>query len=309
MRLHVLPVALAAIGTICVTYAQQPPRTVRTVGITPIGPLVPISNPEYTFAEVYFLSNGGANALAVVTTAGAVLIDAKLPGWGPATLEALEQVTDMPVTTIINTHAHEDHAGANSEYPGPVEIVVHENSSRRLVRSAAKGKTVKTFGDHTSVTVGTRTLHVYHFGRGHTDGDAIVVIPDTKLAYVGDLFAEKAVPVVDPGSGGSALALPQTLARAITEITGVEWVVTGHGPPPEGRRRDWRTWKDFQEYAEFTRDFVAAVTAAWKNGRTVDQAVSKLTLQEKYKGYRMDGAKATIETIFTELKRSSAAKR
>ena len=306
MRLHALPVALAAFGTLCVTYAQQPPRT---VGITPIGPLVAISNPEYSFAEVYFLSNGGANALGVVTADGAVLIDAKLPGWGPAVLDALQQVTDMPVTTIINTHAHEDHAGADAEYPGPVEIVMHENSSKRLVRGAGTGRTVRTFGDHTTVTVGKRALQVYHFGRGHTDGDAIVVIPDVKVAYVGDLFAEKAVPVIDPASGGSALALPQTLARAIKEITGVEWVITGHGPPPPGRRRDWRTWNDFREYAEFTRDFAAAVTAAWKNGRTVEQTVSELTLPDKYKDYSREGAKATIETIFTELRRSSAAQR
>ena len=306
MKLRALAVALAVSGTLSVTHAQQRPRT---VAITPIGPLVSIANPEYTFAEVYFLWNGGANVLAVGTPDGAVLIDAKLSGWGPAALEALGQVTDMPVTTIINTHAHDDHAGADNEYPGTVEIVMHENSSKRLTRSAGAGKTVKTFGDRTSVTVGNRPLHVYYFGKGHTDGDAIVVIPDTKRAHVGDLFMERGVPVIDPASGGSALALPETLARAIKEITGVEWVVTGHGPPPEGRKRDWRTWKDFQEYADFTRDFVAAATAAWKKGRTVDQTVSELTLPDRYKGYRMDGAKATIETIFSELKRSPASAR
>ena len=93
------------------------------------------------------------------------------------------------------------------------------------------------------------------------------------------------------------------------EITGVDCVMTGHGPPPRGRRRDWRTWNDFREYAEFTRDFVAAVTAAWKNGKTVDQAVSGLTLPDKYEDYRMEGARAMIEAIFTELRQSSVAPR
>src|SRR5437870_12060386 len=68
--------------------------------------------------------------------------------------------------------------------------------------------------------------------RSRTDGDAIVVI---KTAYDGDLFAEKALPVVDSASGGSALALPETLARAAREITGVDRVVTGHAAWPGNR--------------------------------------------------------------------------
>jgi glyoxylase-like metal-dependent hydrolase (beta-lactamase superfamily II) len=306
MRLKLVAAILAAFSTMYVVHAQQPPGR---VAITPIGPLVSVFSPEYFFAEVYFMSNGGANALSVVTDDGAVLIDAKLPGWGPAVLEAMRRVTDIPVTTIINTHAHEDHVGADAEYPEVTEILMHENSSRRLARSGGKRPMVKTFGDHTSLTLGKRTLHVYYFGKGHTDGDAIVTIPDARVAFVGDLVAEKAVPVIDPASGGSALALPQTLARATKEITGIEYIITGHGPPPPGRQRNWPTWNDFREYADFTRDFVAAATAAWKNGRTAEQAAAELKLPDKYKNYRMDGARAAIETIFAELKQSTGTKR
>jgi len=306
MRLRAVAVTLAAFSMVCVVHAQQPPGI---VAITPIGPLVSVFSPEYFFAEVYFLSNGGANALSVVTDDGAVLIDAKLPGWGPAVLEAQRRVTDIPVTTIINTHAHEDHAGADAEYPGLSEILVHENSSKRLARKAGSGAKVRTFGDHTPLTLGKRTLQVYYFGKGHTDGDAIVAIPDARVAFVGDLVAEKAVPVIDPASGGSALALPQTLARATKEITGIEYIITGHGPPPKGRARNWPTWNDFREYADFTRDFVDAATAAWKNGRTAEQAAAELKLPDKYKNYRLDGAKATIETIFAELKQQRGAAR
>jgi cyclase len=220
----------------------------------------------------------------------------------------------MPVTAIINSHAHEDHAGANAEYPDAVQILMHENSGKRLARSAAKNKGVKTFRDTMPVTIGNRPLHVYYFGKGHTDGDAIVVIPDIKAAYVGDLVVEKALPVVDLAAGGSALALPETLARAVREITDVDRIVTGHGRWP-GSKADpggiqrWPAWSDFQEYAEFTREFVDAVTAAWKKGRSVEQAAAELRMPEKYKDYRLDGAKAMIETIFKELKQSPAAKR
>jgi cyclase len=298
---------LLALGIVCVAYAQQPPSG----GNSPKQLFVDVS---FLRNEVYFLSNGRANAVAVVTAGGIVLLDAMSAGWGPAGVDALQKVSYMPVTAIINTHAHEDHSGADAEYPGPVQIVMHENSRKRFAQGAGPGRTVRTFRDHLSVTVGKRPLHVYYFGKGHTDGDAIVVIPDIKAAYMGDLVAEKALPVVDLASGGSALALPQTLARAAKEITGVEHIITGHGRWPGTKTntagiQGWPTWKDFGDYAEFTREFVDAVTAAWKNDRTAEQVEAELRMPEKYKDYRLDGAKVMIETIFNELKQSPAAKR
>ena len=237
-----------------------------------------------------------------------MLIDAKLPGWGPALLDTLQQVTDDPVIAIINTNADEDHAGADGEYTGKVDVVMHENAAGRFLKRSGTGAAspaIKTFGNRMSLTIGRTELQVYHFGKGHTDGDAVVVLPHARIAYVSDLFAEKSVPVIDRASGGSALALPQTLARAVAEITGVDRVITGHGPAPQGRGRPWPTWDEFREYADFTREFVAAAQAAWKSGRTVEQAVSELRLPDKYKDYRMDGARAAIETIFAELKQGA----
>ncbi len=300
MRAATVAAVLAALVAVCVVHAQQPPGIVDAYFL---------SN------EAYFLNNGQVNAIAAVTADGVVLLDAMPAGWSRAVLTKLEGLTDMPVTTIINTHAHEDHAGGDAEYPDAAQIVMQENSGRRLARRAGAGKTVKTFTDHLALTIGRRALHVYYFGRAHTDGDAIVVIPDIKTAYVGDLFAEKALPVVDPASGGSALALPETLARAAREITGVDRVVSGHAawpgnrPATGGALLGWPGWNAFREYAEFTREFVDAVTAGWKTGKTVDQVAAGLRLPEKYKEYRLDGARAMIETIFTELKQSPPTKR
>src|SRR6185436_17773144 len=91
MRRHTAAATLAVIGTLCTARAQQPPRT---VGITPIGPLISLFSKEYFFTEVYFLSNGGANALTIVTDDGAVLIDAKQAGFGSAVLDAMRRVTE-----------------------------------------------------------------------------------------------------------------------------------------------------------------------------------------------------------------------
>lgn len=297
MKLNTAAAVLAGVATVSVALAQQPP-----------GKRANQKQVDAYFLrnEVYFLSNGEANAIAAVTGDGIVLLDAMPAGWGGAVLNTLQVVSYMPVAAIINTHVHGDHAGADAEYPAPVQIVMHDNSAKRFAKGAGPGKTITTFRDHLPLALGKRPIHVYHFGKGHTDGDAIIVIPDIRAAYAGDLFVKKALPVVDLASGGSALALPATLARAAKEITNVDHVVVGHGGWPEGNAdvaglARWPTWSEFHEYTEFVREFVDAVTAAWKNKRTVEQTVAELKMPEKYKDYRLDGARAMIETLFKEL--------
>ena len=77
------------------------------------------------------LSSAGTTA-AFVTTGGVVLVDAKLPGWGKAIMDKLEEITGKPLTTVINTHAHFDHVGGNVEFPEGVEIVAHENTAELM---------------------------------------------------------------------------------------------------------------------------------------------------------------------------------
>src|SRR5438128_157263 len=83
---------------------------------------------------LYVLIGGGGNTLALMRDDGVVVIDTKLPGWGAAIREAIESATDRPVATIINTHAHPDHAGGNAEFPGSVEVIAHANAAAAGLR-------------------------------------------------------------------------------------------------------------------------------------------------------------------------------
>ena len=74
----------------------------------------------------------------------------------------------------------------------------------------------KTFKDRTVAPDRARIGSIcYYFGAGHTNGDAVIVFPALRTAVMGDLFARKWAPLVDAGNGGSAVAFPQTLARAV----------------------------------------------------------------------------------------------
>ena len=265
---------------------------------------------------LYHLSDGGANAMALIDeiNGGVVLIDAKSPGWAPAVMEAVYGVTDLPVTTIVATHPHDDSAGSLGEYPDLVEVVAHERAAAALAGAVPDGVTLTTFGERHSLLEDLDRIELYHFGPAHTGGDTVVVFPQKGVAFLGDLFPGKATPEIDRDNGGSGVAFPETLARAVAGIEGVERVITGRDAFPstyagrgrreEGRRRPWTgwmTWDDVAEYADFNRDFLAAVEAAYEAGRSVDEAAATLALPERYRDYGMEHARANVEAIYAEL--------
>jgi cyclase len=270
---------------------------------------------------LYVLLGGGGNTLALMREDGVVVIDTKLPGWGRPILDAIQAATDRPVTMIVNTSARADHTGSNAEFPAVTEIVAHERTRAHMQQmDAFKGSNARFLpsrtvaGRKTTLFDGPDRIDLYFFGAGHTDGDLVVVFPEKRIAYFGDLFPSKAAPFIDTANGGSGVAFPQTLARAAAEITGVNQVVTGHEEglvterDPSAVSVDITTprtmrWNDVQEYADFNRDFLAAVQEARQAGKTADEAAATLRLPDKYKGYDLQRARANVEAIYSELRK------
>ncbi len=270
---------------------------------------------------LYHLGGGGGNGLALIDeiNGGVVLIDSKPAGWGEAVREVVEQVTYLPVTTIINTHAHPEHAGSNAEFPDAVTIVAHANARAAMLRDGlyaegGPGLPSTTFTDRFSLLDDLDRIELYHFGPAHTDGDVVVVFPEKGVAYLGGLFPDRAVPVIDLERGGSGLAFPETLDRVVAAIDGVARVITGHGPFPStyagrGRRergaaRAWSgflTWDDLAEYAAFTRDLVSAVEREFEAGRSAAEAAAGLELPDRYAGYDLTDLQAAVDALYTEL--------
>ena len=259
--------------------------------------------------NLYVLSGGGGNALALVTDTGVVLVDTKLAGWGASMLEAVRGVSDAPVTTIINTHAHGDHTGGNLDFPAVVDIIAHDQTKANMAKLAAfsgagsRFLPNKTFATTYSVLDGIDRIELHYFGAGHTNGDAVVVFPEKRVAHMGDLFPSKSAPIIDVPNGGSGVAYPDTLARAAVALKGVTTIVTGHTPIPAGSPvRGMTSIRDLQEYADFTRDFLAAVREAIKAGKSADEAAASLVLPERYKAYGMERAAANVRAIYDELR-------
>ena len=261
---------------------------------------------------------GGGNTAVFVTSAGVVVVDSKNPGWGPSILDAIGELTSNPVTTLINTHSHHDHVSGNVAFPANVDIVTHEvtRANMQVMRaysgrteppanvfadSNGRGLPTRTFSERMSLGTGDDQVDLYHFGRGHTGGDAWVVFPSLRTLHSGDIFPGKNLPFLDANNGGSGVDISDSLQKAHDNIQDVDTIITGHSSQ--------MAWADLHEYAAFNRDFLAAVRAGRAAGRSVDEIADGWTMPPQYVGYRQPSPaqlRGSIRVIVAEIEGGGA---
>jgi glyoxylase-like metal-dependent hydrolase (beta-lactamase superfamily II) len=78
-----------------------------------------------------------------------------------------------------------------------------------------------------SVFLGGVEVRAHYFGRGHTNGDAIVYFPDMKAVSMGDLVSGDS-PGIDYIGGGSLVELVKTYDKVLATYD-FDIVIPGHG--------------------------------------------------------------------------------
>ena len=82
----------------------------------------------------------------------------------------------------------------------------------------------RTFAETARVLVGGRPVWLRYLGRGHTDTDIVVEVPDAGVLFAGDLLEDGATPFF---GDGYPLDWPETVSRMLDLVRGP--VVPGHG--------------------------------------------------------------------------------
>jgi glyoxylase-like metal-dependent hydrolase (beta-lactamase superfamily II) len=162
--------------------------------------------------------------------------------------EAIRTVTPHP-WTVVNTHFHFDHTFGNAVFR-PAEIWGHRRCAAQLTEDGERMRGAvaarhrdyeldeladdieaspidppdQLVDDLATLTVGGRPVQLRYLGRGHTDNDLVLTVPDAGLVIAGDLVEEGA-----PPQFGSAYPLdwPATLDAVAELVTGR--LVPGHG--------------------------------------------------------------------------------
>ncbi|MCH7933327.1 MAG: MBL fold metallo-hydrolase [Gemmatimonadetes bacterium] len=176
----------------------------------------------------------GGNVAVRVTDDGVIIVDNKFPYSFDFITEQVRSVTDQPIKYVLNTHHHDDHSGSNADFLSTAEVIVHKNARENIVRNNQPGAPRVIFADETAVFLGGVEVQMFHFGRGHTNGDAVAYFPDLRVVHTGDLFVfgqrlngSTLSPFWDFGNGGSVLEWPATLTRLLA--LDFDTVIPGHG--------------------------------------------------------------------------------
>jgi len=185
---------------------------------------------------------GGERAL-VVDTRGDRAQGAELAA-------AIAAVTTLPLV-VVYTHAHFDHCFGTSRFGGAA-VYAHPGCAAALADGAeaqraewasyyrergelrtahelaaspviAPSAVVET---ETTLELGGRPVHLRHPGRGHTDHDLFVHVPDASVLFAGDLVEQGAPPDF---TDAHPLSWPAAVERLLVENP--DTVVPGHGDP------------------------------------------------------------------------------
>lgn len=201
---------------------------------------------RYEWADANVTAIGSDRGLVVVDTHGSTSA-------GRTVLDDLRRLGAGSVTAVVNTHWHWDHSFGNAafrEQDPEVPIHAHEDAVRML---AEHGEVMKqrfaesddphrddvaatelvlpdhTFSSSRSLDLGDRLVELVFPGRGHTDGDLVVRVPDVDVVLGGDLVEESAKPWI--GMDSFPLEWHGSLDIVLNLVTPETRVVPGHGVP------------------------------------------------------------------------------
>ena len=177
--------------------------------------------------DLYQIVGDGGNVAVYVTGEGVILVDDKFEPDYEQIVTKVKSVTSQPIKYILNTHHHSDHSGGNVKFEPTVEIISTANAPKNIVEKKQPGAPANmTFTDETSVYLGGKEVRAKYFGRGHTNGDAVIYFPALKTIHTGDLMAGN-TPQIDYLGGGSVVEWTKTLDGAM--MLDFDTVIPGHG--------------------------------------------------------------------------------
>jgi len=239
--------------------------------------------------DLFNIVGDGGNVGVLLTKDGVILIDDKFLRDSDEILNKVKSISPLPIRYVLNTHQHGDHTGGNERFLAQAEIIAHQNARANMVTGNMPGLPRIAFSDETAVFLGGKEVRMKHFGRGHTNGDAIVYFPALKVIHTGDLFTRGA-PFIDYKGGGSAIEWTNTLQAALA--WDFDTVIPGHGAVG--------TRADLQQHIKNITTMRERMSDLIKKGVSRDQVGDQLKIEDL--GWTSSPlSKGSMPALFDEL--------
>jgi glyoxylase-like metal-dependent hydrolase (beta-lactamase superfamily II) len=224
---------------------------------------------EPVTGDVYRFQNNFHNAMFVVTEDGIVVTDpinAEAVAWLKDELAAR---FDKPVTHMILSHSHGDHASGGQGW-GDIEVIAHENAKKHVeAGDVDTAMPTETFADSHALSTGGKDFELTYLGEGHGDDLIAVVVRPENVAFVVDAVSPGRLPYRDfPGAD---------IDGYIDQIKAVEALDFEVMLPGHSRNGTKQDATDTRIYVEKLRD---GVTAALAQGKTEEEIIASELMSE-----------------------------
>jgi glyoxylase-like metal-dependent hydrolase (beta-lactamase superfamily II) len=230
--------------------------------------------------RVSALVGSGGNIAVLAGPDGKILVDAGLTASRSRIVEALGGLGRGPVTHLINTHWHFDHADGNAwlNAQGAV-IVAHENTRKHLAEatrvedwdfdfppSPLAALPTELIADDRTVKLNGETVGLAHYGPAHTDGDLSVLFGEADILHAGDIYW-RSYPFIDYSTGGSIDGTIRATEAMLASAGNATIIIPGHGGPASNKG-------ELGEYRDMLGAVREKVAALKKQGRTIEEALA-----------------------------------
>jgi cyclase len=266
-------------------------RLSRFFAFTVIASFMTVTHAQQNFDKVeikttklsdttYMLQGAGGNMGLSVGADAVLLIDDQFAPLTEKIQAAIKAITPKPVSIVVNTHWHGDHAGGNVNFgKAGAMIVANDNVRKRLsseqliefmnskVKPTEKeGLPMVTFSQEMTFHINGDEVHITHTPRAHTDGDAIVHFRKSNVIHMGDLFFNGFYPFIDYSSGGTPDGMIAAADRTLAIANDTTKIIPGHGP--------LATKADLKIYRDMLVGTIGRIKALVKEGKKLDEIVA-----------------------------------
>jgi glyoxylase-like metal-dependent hydrolase (beta-lactamase superfamily II) len=248
MRKLLLVVPLLVVGLLANTGLAQEKRAITKIT-----------------GDVYRFQNKFHFSVFTITGNGVVVTDpinAEAAAW---LRTEIGKLTDQPITHLVYSHSHGDHASGGAAFGDVPNVVAHANAPAAIDGVAP---TIR-FSDQLTFTQGGKQFELAHLGPGHgTDLIAMVIRPEN-VGFVVDAVSAKRLPYRDfPGAN------VDDWTNQVRKVETLDFAIFAGGHGALGVKADATSARIYME------DLRAKVLAGLKAGKSVDDLVQSVTMAE-----------------------------
>ena len=215
--------------------------------------------------DVYRFQNNFHYGLVVVTDEGVVLVDTINSEAAQWLKDNLATITDKPVTHLVYSHSHLDHASGGQVFAGGIEVIAQANAPETIDGVAP----TKRFDDTHVLDIGGKSIELTWLGVGHGEDLIAVVVRPENVGFITDAAAPKRLPFRDmPGAD---------IDGWIDQVRKIESLDFDIFAPAHGDVGVKADATDARVYMETLRQ---QVLDGLKAGKSVDELVTTITLDE-----------------------------